>query len=74
MNNLEIQICQLPFRIGNLVEKFLEKSIFYSVPVPISAVSLKRLSTYILLDFKVTKWAVSSLTHSPNPFQVNMFM
>ncbi len=24
---------------------------------------LKRLSTYILLDFKVTKWAVSILTH-----------
>jgi hypothetical protein len=30
------------------------------------------LSTYILLDFKVAKWAVSSLTHSSNPFQVNI--
>jgi hypothetical protein len=25
----------------------------------------------ILLNFKVAKWAVSSLTHSSNPFQVN---
>jgi hypothetical protein len=29
-------------------------------------------SAYILLDFKVAKWAVSSLTHSSNPFQVNV--
>ncbi len=36
--------------------------------------SIKMLSTCILLDFKVTKWAVSSLTHSSNPFQVNVFM
>ncbi len=36
-------------------------------------VSLRMLSTYILLDFKVAKWAVSSLTHCSNAFQVNMF-
>jgi hypothetical protein len=29
---------------------------------------------YILLDFKVAKWAIFSPTHSSNPFQVNMFM
>jgi len=45
---------------------------FSAIPVSISAVSLRRLSTYILLDFKVTKWAISSLTHSSNPFQVNI--
>jgi hypothetical protein len=44
---------------------------FSAIPVSISAVSLRRLSTYILLDFKVAKWAVSYLTHSSNPFQVN---
>ncbi len=31
----------------------------------------RRLSTYTLLDFKISKWAVSSLTHSLNPFQIN---
>ncbi len=31
--------------------------------------SLERLSTYILLDFKVAEWAVSSLAHSSNPFE-----
>ena len=36
--------------------------------------TFKRLSTYILFDFKVSKWAVSTLTHFSNPFQVNMFM
>jgi hypothetical protein len=45
---------------------------FSAIPVSISAVSLRRLSTYIFLDFKVAKWAVSSLTHSSNPFQVNI--
>jgi hypothetical protein len=40
----------------------------------ISAVSLRRLTTYILLDLKVAKWAVSSLTNCSNPFQVNMFI
>ncbi len=30
--------------------------------------------TYILSDFKVAKWAVSSLTHCSNHFQVNMFI
>ncbi len=29
---------------------------------------------YILLDFKVAKWTVSSLTYCPNPFQVNIFI
>ncbi len=29
---------------------------------------------YILSDFKVAKWAVSSLTHCSNPFQVNMYI
>jgi hypothetical protein len=47
---------------------------FPAIPVSISAVSLKRLSNYLLLNFKFTKWAVSSLAHSSNPFQVNMFM
>ncbi len=40
---------------------------------PISAVSLRRLTTYILLDFKVAKRAVSSLTHCSNPFQICLF-
>jgi hypothetical protein len=47
---------------------------FFAIPVSISPVSLRRLSTYILLDFKVAKWADSSLTHCSNPFQVNMFI
>jgi hypothetical protein len=44
---------------------------FSGVPVLISAVSLRRLSTYIryFLDFKVDKWAVSSMTHSSHLFQ-----
>jgi hypothetical protein len=33
---------------------------------------LRKLSTYILLDFKVVKWAVFSLKHSSNPIQVNI--
>jgi hypothetical protein len=33
---------------------------------------LRKLSTYILLDFKVVKWAVFSLKHSSNPNQVNI--
>jgi hypothetical protein len=45
---------------------------FSGLPVSISAVSLSGLSTYILLDFKVAKWAVSSMTHSSNPFPVNI--
>ncbi len=45
---------------------------FSDIPVSLSAVSLRRLSTYVLLDFKVAKWAVSSLTQSSNPFQVNI--
>jgi hypothetical protein len=28
-----------------------------AIPFSISAVSLRRLSTYILLDFKIAKWA-----------------
>jgi hypothetical protein len=36
---------------------------FSAIPVSISAVSLRRLTTFRLLDFKVPKWAVSSLTH-----------
>ncbi len=27
-----------------------------------------------LLNFEVAKWAVSSLTHCSNPFQVDMFI
>jgi hypothetical protein len=38
------------------------------IPVSISTVSLGKLSTYILLDFKVGKWAASSPTNSSNPF------
>jgi hypothetical protein len=45
---------------------------FSAIPVSFSAVSLRRLSIYILLDFKVANWAVSSLAHSSNPFQVNI--
>jgi hypothetical protein len=45
-----------------------------AIPVSISAVSLRRVTIYILSDFKVAKWAVSSLTHCSNPFQVNMFI
>jgi hypothetical protein len=41
---------------------------FSAIPVPVSAVFLKRLSTYIFSDFKVAKWAVFSLKHSSNPF------
>ncbi len=33
----------------------------------------RSISTYILVDFKVAKWAVSSPAHSSNPFQVNIF-
>jgi hypothetical protein len=40
---------------------------FSAIPVSISAVSLEG---YILVDFEVAKWAVSSLAHSSNPFQV----
>jgi hypothetical protein len=47
---------------------------FSAIPVSISAVSLRRLKTDILLDFKVAKWAISSLTHCSNPFQLNMFI
>jgi hypothetical protein len=39
-----------------------------AIPVSISAISLRRLTTYKLLDFKVAKWAVSSLTLCSNPF------
>jgi hypothetical protein len=45
---------------------------FSAIPVSISAFSLRRLSIYILLDFKVANWAVSSLTDSSDPFQVNI--
>jgi hypothetical protein len=34
---------------------------FSAIPVPVSAVFSKRLSTYIFLDLNVAKWAVSSL-------------
>jgi hypothetical protein len=47
---------------------------FSAILVSISAISIKRLPTYILLGFKLAKWAVSSLTHCSNPFQVNMFI
>jgi hypothetical protein len=47
---------------------------FSAIPVSISAVSLGGLTTYILLDFKVATWTVSSLAHCSNPFQVNMFI
>jgi hypothetical protein len=48
---------------------------FFAIPVSISAVSLRRLTTVILLVFNVAKCrAVSSLTHCSNPFQVNMFI
>jgi hypothetical protein len=47
---------------------------FSAIPVSISAVSLRRITTYILLDFNIAKWAVSSLTHCSNPFQINMFI
>jgi hypothetical protein len=33
---------------------------FSAIPVSIYAVSLGKLSTYIILDFEVEKWAVSS--------------
>jgi hypothetical protein len=47
---------------------------FSAIPVSISAVSLRKLTPYILLDFKVAKWAVPSLTLCSNAFQVNMFI
>jgi hypothetical protein len=47
---------------------------FPAIPVSISAVSFRRFTAYILLNFKVANWAVSSLTHCSNPFQVNMFI
>jgi hypothetical protein len=47
---------------------------FSALPVLISTVSLRRLTTFVRLDFKVAKWAVSSLTHCSNPYQVNMFI
>jgi hypothetical protein len=47
---------------------------FSAILVSISAISLRRLTNFILLDFKVASWAVSSLTHCSNPFQVNMFI
>jgi hypothetical protein len=34
---------------------------FSAIPVPVSAVFSKRLSTYIFLDLNVAKWAVSPL-------------
>jgi hypothetical protein len=36
---------------------------FSAIPVSISAVSLGRLTTYMLLDLKVAKWTIFSLTH-----------
>jgi hypothetical protein len=47
---------------------------FSAIPVSFSAVSSRRLTitTFILLDFKDAKWAVSPLTHCLNPFQENM--
>jgi hypothetical protein len=43
---------------------------FFAIPVSISAVSLGRLYQLIyFLDFKVAKWAVSSLTHSSNSLE-----
>jgi hypothetical protein len=42
---------------------------FSAIPISISAVSLESISTYILLDFKVAKWVVSSLTHSKKFFE-----
>jgi hypothetical protein len=47
---------------------------FSAILVSISTVSLRRLTTYIILDFKVANWAVSSLTHLFKSFQVNMFI
>jgi hypothetical protein len=47
---------------------------FSAITVSVSAVSLRRLTTYILLDFKVAKWAVSYLTHCSNPFQENIYI
>jgi hypothetical protein len=41
----------------------LVPAVLFAIPVSIAAVSLRRVSTYLLLDFKVAKWAVSSLTH-----------
>jgi len=40
---------------------------FSAIPVSISGWSF-----FKILDFKVAKWAVSSLTHYSNPFQVDM--
>jgi hypothetical protein len=38
---------------------------FFCHPVSVYTVSLRRLTTYILLDFKVAKWAVSErITHA----------
>jgi hypothetical protein len=42
---------------------------FSAIPVSISAVSLGYQLIYFL-DFKVSKWAVSSLTYSSTPFGV----
>jgi hypothetical protein len=47
---------------------------FSAIPVSISAVSSRRLTTNIHFDFKVAKWAVSSLTDCSNNFQVNIFI
>jgi hypothetical protein len=43
--------------------------VFSAIPVSISAVSLGRRNLYTFY-FTVAKWAVSSLTHSSNPFRV----
>jgi hypothetical protein len=43
---------------------------FSAIPVSISELSLKDYQLIYFLDFKVAKWAVSSLTYSSNPFQV----
>jgi hypothetical protein len=34
----------------------------------------QKVNTFTLLNFKVVKWAVSSLTHCSNPFQVNLLI
>jgi hypothetical protein len=45
-----------------------------TVPFAWSQLEFSAIPVSIYADFKVAKWAVSSLTQCSNPFQVNIFI
>jgi hypothetical protein len=71
-------LCSLAGRYENPIPpRCLAPIDFLKIPAldfsAIPAVSSRlTITTFILLDFKDAKWAVSPLTHCLNPFQENM--